>query len=125
MLGRAHGRLAAVALVAMIPGLIWAPAVTQTVLAVYGFGMLVVMAGVAARALGAARTFVRAALGASVGPWAALIAADMPTAAALELAVLAALLAVASANFTSRWGEIRRDGLLVFFGLADRDASQR
>lgn len=122
MIERGQGWLAAAALVGVVPGLIWAPELTWTVLAVYGFAMLVVVAGVAARGLGIAKTIVRGALGASIGPWAALVVGDMPTAAALELALIAALLAIASAHFTS---SMRRDGLTVYFGFADRDTPGR
>lgn len=116
---RLQGWLAGVALVAVVPGLIWAPAVTHAALAVYGAAMLVVVAAVSARATGAHRTLARAAIGASVGPWLALLDSDVSHAAALELSVVFALAAVASVQFRGGLADLRRNGVAAYLGLVE------
>jgi hypothetical protein len=78
--------------------------------------MLFRLSVAAARGVGARSTAVRLAIGASAGPWTALVNRDMATGAALEVSLVFALFAVASASF---WPSLRRADPGVFRGIPD------
>lgn len=105
-------------LLGVAPGLVWAPRTTWAALTAVGLLMLARVA-ITAAGIGLRSTMTRAALGASLGPWIALVDRDVRVAEALEISFVAALVTVWCAPLAQQCVVLRREGLRAFLGLSE------